>query len=232
MQQGSTEWHDARDKCAITWSCAANALGIGYTSRIKYMKQKLGLEPKDECNWRMAEGTKREPWAAELYYRVMGFCGERVQLDTDGFRNDPSDWRLGGSPDRIVTDPKTGERWLLEIKTCPGGDMRTEIPVSHLLQMHGLCHTYGLSKAHYFCWSQSQGCLIAEITWDERLWDRVLYPRYKTFADLWSVRALPERMTSEEKEFLIGSIQRFSHIQEISCVRTKRQKREQQQKLK
>lgn len=93
------------------------------------------MKPPVEANWRMMEGNKREPWGAELYLRIMGWCGVDVELQTACFASDPSDKRMGGSPDRIVEDKKTGERWLLEIKTCPGGDMRTEIPVTHLLQV-------------------------------------------------------------------------------------------------
>ncbi len=53
MEQGSAEWLDLRSRHAITWSRAADALGIGYNSRTAYMKQKLGLTPAEEPNWRM-----------------------------------------------------------------------------------------------------------------------------------------------------------------------------------
>ena len=154
MQQGDPAWHDLRSRHAITWSNAADALGIGYNSRQKFMRIKLGMQEADPPNWKMMEGTKREPWAAELYYRVMGAFGQPIRFYTDVFKTDPQDHRLGGSLDRIVEDVKTGDRWLLEIKTCPDGDMRTEIPTAHLCQMHGLCHTHGFDKANYFCWSQ------------------------------------------------------------------------------
>lgn len=117
MQQGDAAWHDLRDSCAVTWSEAGNALGIGHDSRQAYMKRKLGMKPKKEANWRMEEGTKREPWAAEMYYRFMRDHAEHpVQLWTDAFRRDPADHRLGGSVDRIVTD-EDGCKWVLEIKT-------------------------------------------------------------------------------------------------------------------
>ncbi len=138
MQQGDQAWLDLRARHAVTWSQAGNAIGVGYDSRIKYMKRKLGIEPEPESNWRMQEGNKREPWAAELYHRIMGWCGVDVELEMHCFASDPHDKRVGGSPDRIVRDKKTGERWLLEIKTCPGGDMRTEIPLTHLLQVVSL----------------------------------------------------------------------------------------------
>lgn len=220
MEQGSAAWHDKRDACAITWSEAANALGVGYDSRQQYMKRKLGIVEKKEANWRMLEGQRREPWAVELYFRLMQRAGYELQLDVDGFRADPQDHRLGGSPDRIVTDLVTGERWLLEIKTCPDGDMRTEIPVSHITQMHGLCHTYNLPFAHYLCWSQGQGILMCEVRWDPTLWTHDLYPRYKQFADWWALRAVPERVEAEEKEKVLRRIKRKTRITEISRVST------------
>ena len=152
-------------------------------------------------------------------------------MDTDGFRTDPSDKRLGGSPDRIVTDTDTGERWLLEIKTQPGAnELREEIPVSHILQMHGLCHTYGLEKAHYICWCQHRGCLVAEILFDPGLWDW-LYPHYKSFSDLWSVRALPGRMDSKQKQMLLDGIAERVRVVPISSLERKAAQLEQQGKL-
>lgn len=117
MQQGDAAWHDLRDSCAVTWSEAGNALGIGHDSRQGYMKRKLGMKPKKEAVWRMEEGIKREPWAAEMYYRFMrDHADHPVQLWTDAFRRDWQDHRLGGSVDRIVTD-EDGNKWVLEIKT-------------------------------------------------------------------------------------------------------------------
>lgn len=81
------------------------------------MKRKLGITPPVEANWRMKEGNGREPWGAELYLRIMGFCREPVSFAVESFCSDWQDKRLGGSPDRIVTSALTGEKWLLEIKT-------------------------------------------------------------------------------------------------------------------
>ncbi len=231
MQQGSPEWLDLRSKHAITWSEAANALGIGYDSRQLYMKRKLGMVPEKECNWKMSEGQRREPWAAELYYRIMRFCGVNIVLTSEAFRQHPQDRRLGGSVDRIVHDLDTGEEWILEIKTCPGGAMRTEIPISHIVQMHGLCHTYGVHKVHYFCWSQCQGALISELRFDDTLWTDVLYPRYRDFANLWALRIVPPRASKEEKDDLIEEIKARTYISELSCVATKWQQQVQQQTI-
>ena len=70
---------------------------------------------------------------------------------------------------------------------------------------------------------------MSEITWDPRLWDEVLYPRYKKFADLWALRVLPERMDSKEKVYLTEMIRAYSHITEIPSVSTRRQQQEELQ---
>lgn len=218
MQQGSDAWLDLRSKHAITWSEAANAVGIGYDSPKQYMKRKLGMTPSKESNWRMTEGQKREPWAAEIYYQLMNHHFDMpVKLYTDSFRSDWQDKRLGGSVDRICRNEQ-GEEWILEIKTTPGSPvMRDEIPISHLLQMHGLCHTYKVQKAHYFCWTASVGILMAEVMFADELWDEILYPRYKSFADMWALRTLPARntMSKDDKEEFIEDIRACCSIEPV-----------------
>ena len=231
IQQGSEAWLQVRRKHAITWSRAGDAIGVGYNSRAKYMREKLGIDPEPEANWRMLEGNKREPWAAELYYRIMAFCGQDVDLLVEHFASDSADPRIGGSPDRIVTDRATGEKWLLEIKTQPGAtEVRTEIPITHLLQMHGLCHTYGLPKAHYICWCQSKGIFIAEVLFHPNLWD-FLYPRYKDFASLWAYGIVPGRMDSQEKQTIIDYVNSHVIVREIASVSDRVQRREHQERL-
>jgi hypothetical protein len=231
MLQGSQEWLDLRKQCAVTWSQAANALGIGYDSKQKYMRRQLGLEPPFEGNWLTSEGTRREPWVAELYFRIMGAFGEPVTLWTDAFSFLQQDRRMGGSVDRIVTSNKSGETWVLEIKTCPNGSMRTYIPISHIVQMLGQCQTMKLPKAHYIAHSQGQGLYLAELTWSETLWDEVVYPKLKDFADIWTVRGMPGRTSKSEKEELEKVIRENTFITEIPIVSSIRQLREQQQTI-
>lgn len=220
LKQGSSEWLDRRSRCAATASEYGNAVGVGYVSRKKYMKRKLGLIDKEPPNWRMLEGQKREDWVCELYYR---FMGGTVNLYVDGFRADPDDHRLGGSVDRIVEDKLTGERWVLECKTCPGGDMRTEIPTSHLLQMMGLCHCYGYEKAHYICHSQGQGILLAEVTFAPGFWETTVYPWLKQFADWWAVRHVPGPMKNGEAAEREALIRANCFVNQIPIVASKRQ---------
>lgn len=99
--------------------------------------------------------------------------------------------------------------------------MRTEIPVTHLLQMLGLCHTYDLHKAHYISSSYGQGILVSEIYFKPRLW-KFLAPRMKQFCDWWSIRVLPPRMDAREKEEILREIKDGCFIDEINCVTKKR----------
>lgn len=222
MKQGDEEWLKARDRCAITWSQAAEAIGLGYGSRAMYMKRKLGLVPKKEQNWRMSEGIRREPWACELYYRIMGEAGCPVEFRLDAFRLDPDNPLLGGSVDRIVLG--NGRMWIFEAKTAPDSDMRTEIPISHLIQMHGLCHTYQAPFAHYLCWSQCQGILLAEVHFDVRLWE-ILYPRYLEFINMWNRGEIPGPFSKHDKEQLEAQVRSLCYITEIPCVREMLDKR-------
>ena len=227
MLQGSPEWLETRAKCAITWSEAANALGIGYDTRQLYMKRKLKLVPKKESNWNMMEGNKREPHIAEMYFRIMAAFSRPVTLWTDAFTVLPQDSRMGGSVDRIVTCDSTKERWVLEIKSVPNGDMRTHLPISHNIQMMGLCKTMGCDKAHYIAHSYGQGIYLAEITWDPSLWDEIVFPRLQEFADMWERKEIPTGMKSAEKELLKKTIEQRTFIHELPCIATKMQKRAQ-----
>ncbi len=107
--------------------------------------------------------------------------------------------------------------------------MRVEIPISHIVQMLGLCHSMKLRKAHYICHSQGQGILIAEVTWSNDLYDKVVYPRLKKFADMWSVRAIPARFPGEEKRELINTIRKHTFVREIADLATLRQLQQEQQ---
>ena len=81
--------------------------------------------------------------------------------------------------------------------------------------MHGLCHTYQLPFAHYLSWSMSRGFLLAKVSFTERLWKDVVYPRYREFADLWALRVVPERMTQLEKDCITREIEREVLIEPI-----------------
>ena len=106
--------------------------------------------------------------------------------------------------------------------------MRTEIPVTHLLQMLGLCHLYGLPFAHYICVSQGQGILLAQVDFVPGFWELEIYPRLKQFAEWWALRILPPVMTSIEKQQLIKLIRENCIVREISAVHKKRLQAQQQ----
>lgn len=217
MAQGSAEWMLRRQMCAATCSEFGNALGIGYISRKKYMRIKLGLEEAEPANWMMQQGQLRENWVCELYYRLMGAFYHPVSLYTDSFRVYEPDRRLGGSPDRLVTDA-TGEIWLLECKTAYAEQMRDRVPPAHSLQMLGLCAIYGYTKAHYICSNYGRGIYLAEVTWTPGFWETEVLPRLRQFADWWTCKEEPPIMRTADKEALLALIEEHTHVTEIPAV--------------
>ena len=218
MLQGSQEWLDLRACHAATCSEYGTAIGVGYKSRQKYWRVKMGIDAADPCNWRMAEGNRREPFIAELYWHIMRMCGHNVHLHTDAFREDVDDHRFGGSVDRIVTDD-TGDKWVLEIKSRPEGEgFRDEIPETHLLQMLGLCHAYGLSKAHYICSTYGTTVFLAEVHFNPGFWELHIYPRLREFGWYWGLRREPPRMKSADKLQLLKLIHENCIVTPIPAV--------------
>jgi len=214
-----------RRKCAATCSEFANALGIGYISRQKYMRIKLEQEPAPESNWMMHQGQLRENWVCELYFRIMHAFRHSVTLYTDSFKVYNGDKRLGGSPDRIVVDA-TGERWLLECKTAYAETMRDSVPAAHSLQMLGLCEIYGLHKAHYICSNYERGIYIAEVRWRHGFWRDVVMPRLQQFADWWTLKQTPPKMSEVEKAELRDLIEYNTIVTEIPAISQLAQERE------
>lgn len=214
VSQGSAVWFDIRNTCAVTCSNYASAIGVGYSSRRKYMKQRLGLLPRDAPNDLMAFGNEYENWVAKVYQWIMTQARHSVQLHCHGFCFDPCDDRLGGSIDRIAI--VNGEFVVLECKTCPQrGSVRHEVPVSHLLQMVGLMHAYELSKAHYISWTPEHGVMTCEVTYDATFWTDWLYPRLCEFADWYEMRVIPPKMSSAEKQRVLQAIDEHVHVTPI-----------------
>lgn len=201
----------------MTCSNYANAVGIGYTSRAKLMRQKLGLEARDDTNSRMQFGIEYENWVAKVYQWIMTQNGHRVSLHTHGFCYDPTDERFGGSIDRIaVVD---GEFLVLECKTCPDrGECRREVPDSHLLQLVGLMHAYELSRAHYISWTPEKGVMTCEVTYDAEFWQHYLYPALLEFAAYLEAQTIPPKMTKASKQRLLDAVDRHVHVAPIDTL--------------
>lgn len=220
MQQGDDAWLRQRLRCAATCSEYGEALGVGYGDPVTYMQRKWQVLPPVEPNWMMQQGTKYEPWICGLYYRLMYDAGARIRMDTNAFEHDPWDIRLGGSVDRLVTDLHTGERYVLECKMGFSAVPRTTVPVTHLLQMLGLCHVHGVGKAHYVCWQRNVAVFVAEVTFDDDLWNRV-YDRLRVFADHWAAGTLPVKLTARERHDFVEEILVRCHVHAVPCLRTK-----------
>lgn len=70
--QGSEEWKEFRHT-KITSTNAAVILGIStYETPSKLYRRKLGLEPEQETNYAMSEGSRLEPIALEAFIKEIG----------------------------------------------------------------------------------------------------------------------------------------------------------------
>ncbi len=217
LEQGDAKWLHVRQQCAVTASRYADALGVGYKSRKRLMEEKLGLKPPDESNDLMQFGIDNEAWVCEVYFRLMREFGYNIRMWSHGFHFDRKDERLGGSIDRVVECQDTGARWVLECKTSKYGAMRTEIPISHRIQMVGLCEAYALPFAHYICWSPNAGIMLARMDYDRHnLWQLCLFPRLRDFARLWALKQLPPRMSSSEKQDVIEACEKLIYVTPIT----------------
>lgn len=95
--------------------------------------------------------------------------------------------------------------------------MRTEVPISHRIQMVGLCEAYALPFAHYICWSPNAGFMLARVDYDKtNLWQLCLFPRLRDFARLWALKQLPPRMPSGEKEAVIAACDKWIYVSPIT----------------
>ncbi len=195
LEQGSDEWLELRRQLGVTCSQIGNVVGVGYKSRAKYWREKTKREKPSPTNYRMAFGIDYEDYVCALYQRVMAMAGRRIIMRTHGFRRFAEDPRSGGSPDRVVEDLDTGEKWILEIKTRIDAPLREEVPASHKLQCVGLCEAYGLPFAHYVCWTPDEALQMVEIHYDrELLWEQMVFPLIREFNDLIETDVEPTRM--------------------------------------
>ena len=201
LEQGSDEWLELRKKQAATCSNFANAYGIGYKSRNAYMRLKLGIDKPDEMNEVMRFGIDYEDHVVLLYKEFMRKNGVNVKLETYGYRRFTDDPDSGGSPDRLVTDIDTGERWVLEIKTRLHGGIRDHAPISHQLQCVALGKLFGVQHVDYICWSPDDAIFVSRITWDNDFWQHYLWPEIKRFNDHWRAgKQMPNMKRGDRQE--------------------------------
>lgn len=195
LAQGSDAWLELRKRQAATCSQFGNAFGVGYKSRSKYMRVKLGLDDADEMNEVMKFGIDYEDWVCLMYCRfIESATGHRIQLKTHGYRRFTDDPDSGGSPDRIVVDLDTGASWPLEIKTRLHGGMRDFVPDSHKLQCVGIGVLFHSQFTDYCCWTPDEGILLSRIRWEKEFWTDHLWPAIREFNDLWRCGEIPARM--------------------------------------
>lgn len=202
LEQGSDEWLAIRKGVGPTASKFATAMGFGFVSPAAYMKEKLGIKGKKPASEAMEFGLEWEDYVVELYRKALR--PRDLLCARHGFRRYEHDVRIGGSPDRLVTDMETEETILLEIKTTTPSKLRDDIPCYHIAQMVGLMEIYGLKKGHYACWGHDpeDGLFISELTYDPRLWSDHYLPLLRTFCDYWEAGEIPPRTPNGQRQRL------------------------------
>ncbi|APD19722.1 tape measure protein [Pectobacterium phage PP101] len=120
VEQGSPEWHAMRSKYSITGSTIGSYLGNNaYTSPIKEMSDKLGINPKPRTsNFDMERGHRLEPIARSRVGREFGFnIGESGAITN----SDYPDFLY--SPDGLIGDDALWEhkapRKFFDLKEHP-----------------------------------------------------------------------------------------------------------------
>lgn len=225
MQQGTEEWKEARRRYAATASRFGDVCGVGYNSAQKYMRQKLGLEPEDEENWMMERGRLMENWVVLVYQQLMREAKRAVHCREDGIAELPADRRIAGSPDRLVFEIGTGEWHVLECKTCYRSELRDHLPITHNLQMMGLCAIYGFAKAHYICWLEGEGAQLYEVSWAPGTFEQHVLPLLRRFADFRALKQVPPPFPRGHKKAFTELIESLTTVCTIEPARVARQKR-------
>ncbi len=215
LEQGSEDWLEVRKKMAATASKFATALGFGFQSRSAYMKEKLGLKRPAPSNDAMQFGIEWEDYVVELYRGVMG--KRNLILHRHGFRRYEYEPRIGGSPDRIVEDLDTGEKWLLEIKTTTPSKMRDDVPIYHIPQLQGLMAIYNLPFAHYVSWGDEDGLFVSEVPFNAVLWEDWYLQDIVDFCEMWEEKEIPGRMDSKKKAKLLEKTEKLCERKTPRC---------------
>jgi hypothetical protein len=215
-QQGSDAWKRRRKACVVTASEFSAALGLcSYRTRGKLWRQKVGIDEEDPSNIAMEHGQIHENEAAECYRWVMKeFTDTTLELRTYSFATYQDDPRFGGSPDRICVDYEAMKSHLLEVKCTFPPRERTEVPLSHLVQMQGLLAIFPmLDVADYVSYQadlsggDNDSVFLARTDFSEELWFKHLLPGLCVFAHYVEMNEEPPRMSPKGKKELKSAVQ-------------------------
>lgn len=205
IKKMSKAWKDPRrEKCLCSGSNWADALAsLGYNSRYAYAERLLGKRKDVEMNDRMQFGCDQEAWVAESYAEMHGVVIEPAPFEV--YEEEP---RFGASGDYIATDPRNGERIAVEIKTTEKsiGTVGWVPPVNHLLQMLAQLKCFKLRRAHYVVYNwRDEEFRMMEITFDDELFDQILWPRTKAWIEMIARGQLPPRKVSSQLKISISN---------------------------
>jgi hypothetical protein len=167
-------WKKCRKLCTVTCSDYASAINCdgAYESRIKLYKVKKGLKSNEpsamtEAHWE--NGHYQEELAVQ-WFESQG--DEDIKFFRPGFWIDPSDSRLGGSPDGVL---QIGESLhVVEIKNPDTMIERAEdVPWRHIIQLMGLMHASGIESGVLCYFQAGRAPNLFGVAYDEDIWAKI-----------------------------------------------------------
>lgn len=211
--QRSDEWFKQRDRFYVTCSTIAQAIGIGYDSRIKLYEEKV-LGKRRVVNptvqsW-IDYGVEHEKDGLRQYallrlrnndFQENGFiltCGTLINA-CDNF---------SGSPDGIWIDTNTLEATLLEVKV-PNPDMGTipdEVPPMYLTQVLGLMRILNLPKCHFIYWTKNM-VRVFEIEFNPAAFAKLI-PFMDEFREYCELGKIPPSLPRGRKKTILDILEK------------------------
>lgn len=157
MIQGTKQWLEAR-KSFVTATDSSVIMGINpWKTPYKLWRQKMDLDPPEEENQRMREGTMMEPHAREWFIKETGIhCEPKVLI---------KDFMMA-SLDGLSSDQKC----IVEIKCGSKSFAQAEelkIPNYYLCQMQHQMYVANVTLAYYIAFNGEEGIIMPVIRNDE-----------------------------------------------------------------
>lgn len=195
VKQRSDAWYALRKQCVLTASEFAQAIGLGYRSRMALLKQKIDPEKEKEFQHKMDNepavifGNKHEAEALDLVEAAL-----EQPLCPGGFWVSKEDPRLGASPDAV------GCGFLVEVK-CPYWHQPSSASTAYRIQMEGQMAVSGISRCYFMSYVPGPRKLFCRLyERNEKAWNFIYFHLRLFMMDL--VNNNVRTTSSEEKQNL------------------------------
>lgn len=196
VEQGTAQWLAAR-RGRITATGFGPAAGLAEHGTPREHLRTAVWGSAESTNEAMLWGKTHEDVALRRYVELSGMVPAGARVTTHGIWVSRKLPCVGVSPDAVVHDPGTGERWLVEIKcpfkfrnATPGGEdpdadrwperelpngWRGRIPTTYLMQMFVQMLQLGCSRCHFVVWTPRE-LRVTEVPLDPLFCATQLYP--------------------------------------------------------